>query len=114
MAAAAAKQTLGHLEFLLIVAILRLGDDAYGVPIARELDRAGGRLLSRAAIHVTLQRLEEHGLVRSALSAPRDERGGKPRRYYSVRPEGLAFARRSKDLYTRLWRGVDALKVPAR
>jgi DNA-binding PadR family transcriptional regulator len=108
------KSGLGHLEFLLIVAILRLGDEAYGVPIARELDRAGGRLLSRAAIHVTLQRLEERGFVRSVLSAPRDERGGRPRRYYIVRPEGVTLARHSKALYTRLWRGVDALKEPAR
>lgn len=114
MPPSAPKHTLGHLEFLIVVAILRLGDDAYGVPIARELDRAGGRLLSRAAIHVTLQRLEEHGLVRSILSAPRDDRGGRPRRYYRVLPEGVTFARRSKDLYTRLWRGVEALKEPSR
>jgi DNA-binding PadR family transcriptional regulator len=108
------KYALGHLEFMLVVAILRLGDDAYGVPIARALDDAGGRLLSRAAIHVTLQRLEERGLVRSVVEAPRDANGGRARRYYKVLPLGLEFARRSKDMYTRLWRGVDALKEPAR
>ncbi len=114
MSSTGAKPSLGHLEFLVLVAILRLGDDAYGVPIARELDRAGGRLLSRAAIHVTLQRLEERGLVRSVLDAPRDDTGGRARRYYTVLPPGLAMARRSKAVYTRMWRGVNALKEPAR
>jgi PadR family transcriptional regulator PadR len=114
MSSSAGKRSLGHLEFLILVAILRLGDDAYGVPIARELDRAGGRLLSRAAIHVTLQRLEERGLVRSELSPPRDDRGGRPRRYYRVLPDGIALARRSKDMFTRLWKGVALLREPSR
>ncbi len=104
------KITLGQLEFLILVAILRLGQEAYGVPIARELDRAGGRLLSRAAIHVTLQRLEDRGLVRSSLESPRGEASGRTRRYYKVLPAGLALTKRSKEMYTRLWRGVDALK----
>jgi DNA-binding PadR family transcriptional regulator len=108
------KVALGSLELLVLLAILRLGDEAYGVPIARELDRFGGRLLSRASIHVTLQRLEEHGLVRSVLSAPRDDRGGRPRRYYRVLPAGVALVRRSKDLYTRLWKGLPALKTSTR
>lgn len=104
------KTTLGDLEFLVLLAILRLGDNAYGVPIAAELDRRADRPLSRASVHVTLQRMEEHGLVASELSPPRDERGGKPRRYYRVLPAGLELARRSKLAYSRMWQGLDALE----
>lgn len=108
------KTSLGNLEFLVLLAILRVGDEAYGVPIARELDRCGNKMLSRAAIHVTLQRLEEHGLVRSTMSPPRDDRGGRARRYYEVLPEGVALARRSKTLYSRLWKGLESLREPTR
>jgi DNA-binding PadR family transcriptional regulator len=108
------KTSLGDLEFLVLLAILRLGDDAYGVPIARELDRRAGRNLSRAAIHVTIQRMEEHGLVRSKLGPPRDERAGRPRRYYTVLPQGRALVRRSKEVYSRMWKGLDFGEEPSR
>jgi DNA-binding PadR family transcriptional regulator len=109
-----AKTSLGDLEFLALLAILRLGDNAYGVPIARELDRRAGRSLSRAAIHVTMQRLEEQGLVASRLDAPRDDRGGRPRRYYRVLPRGLVLVRRSKAAYSNMWKGLDLGPVPSR
>jgi DNA-binding PadR family transcriptional regulator len=108
------KTTLGDLEFLVMLAMLRLGDEAYGVAIGRELDRRAGRSLSRAAIHVTLQRLEDHGLVRSALGPPRDDRRGRPRRYYRARRPGLALVRQSKAVYSRMWKGLDALQEPSR
>lgn len=107
------KTTLGDLEFLVLLAILRLGDDAYGVPIARELDRRAGRDLSRATVYVTLQRMEEHGLVSSELSPPRDDRGGRPRRYYRVLPAGIELARRSKDAYSNMWKGLSVLEETA-
>jgi len=101
------KTSLGDLEFLVLLAILRLGADAYGVPIARELERRAGRSLSRAAIHVTIHRMEDQGLVASRLEAPRDDRGGRPRRYYRVLPRGLALVRRAKTAYSTMWRGLD-------
>ncbi|NKB88458.1 MAG: PadR family transcriptional regulator [Acidobacteria bacterium] len=103
------KDSLGDLEFLVLLAILRLEDHAYGVSIAEELDERAGRSLSRATIHVTLRRLEEHGLVGSELGAPRDDRGGKPRRYYRVRAAGLQLVRRSKETYSRMWHGLGAV-----
>lgn len=107
------KTTLGDLEFLVLLAILRLGDGAYGVPIARELDRRAEREPSRATVHVTLQRMEEHGLVSSELSPPRDDRGGRPRRYYRVLPQGLELARRSKAAYSTMWEGLSVLEEQA-
>jgi DNA-binding PadR family transcriptional regulator len=107
------KTSLGDLEFLVLLAILRLGDEAYGVPIARELDRRAGRNLSRAAIHVTIQRMEEHGLVSSRLGPPPDERAGRARRYYKVLPGGLALVRRSKEVYSRMWKGLDFREEPS-
>jgi DNA-binding PadR family transcriptional regulator len=108
------KTSLGDLEFLVLLAILRLGDGAYGVPITRELDRRAGRNLSRAAIHVTMQRMEDQGLVASRLDAPRDDRGGRPRRYYRVLPRGVALVRRSKAAYSSMWKGLDLGAEPSR
>jgi DNA-binding PadR family transcriptional regulator len=108
------KTSLGDLEFLVLLAILRLGDDAYGVPIARELDRRAGRDLSRAAIHVTMQRMEDQGLVASRLDAPRDDRVGRARRYYRVLPRGLALVRQSKHAYQTMWKGLDLGTEPSR
>ncbi len=104
------KTTLGELEFLVLLAILRLGDSAYGVPIAREIDRRIGRDLSRATIYVTLQRMEEYGLVCSEMSEPRDAGGGRARRYYRVLDPGLELARRSKAAYSTMWEGLAALE----
>ena len=101
------KTSLGDLEFLVLLAVVRLGDGAYGVPITREIDRRAGRSLSRAAIHVTIQRMEDQGLVASRLGPPRDDRAGRPRRYYRVLPRGLALVRKSKEAYSNMWKGLD-------
>ena len=108
------KDSLGDLEFLVLLAILRLGDHAYGVSIAEELDQRAGRSLSRATVHVTLRRLEDHGLVGSELGTPRDDRGGKPRRYYRVLPTGVELVRQSKETYSRMWRGLGAILETSR
>ncbi len=108
------KDSLGDLEFLILLAILRLGEHAYGVSIAEELDHRAGRGLSRATIHVTLRRLEQHRLVLSELGAPRDDRAGKPRRYYQLLPAGIELVRRSKATYSRMWHGLGAVLESSR
>jgi len=105
---------LGEFEHLVLLAILRLGDDAYGVPIAGELEERAGRQVSRATVHVTLQRLEEHGLVASELGPPRDDRGGRPRRYWRVLPAGTEMARQAQRTYRSMWQGVDLVEESAR
>jgi PadR family transcriptional regulator len=101
---------LGELEQLILLAILRLSDDAYGFSIARELEMQAGRRLSRGALYTSLDRLELKGLVRWRLEAGGPERQSLPKRVYTVLPRGIAALRSSQRILRRMWRGLDILK----
>lgn len=89
-----APASLAEFELLVLLAALRLGpDEAYTVSIADDIEARTGRSVRRANVYTTLQRLETKRLVATHLSAPRAERGGKPRRLVTVRPPGVAAAR---------------------
>lgn len=79
---------LGEFEQLLLLAVLRLGDAAYGVTIRQALEDATGRNVSAGAVYTALGRLEQRGLVSSTAAESAPERSGMRRRYYKVRPEG--------------------------
>lgn len=98
---------LGEFEQLVLLAILQIGQDVYGVPIVEEIERRTGRPVARAAVYVTLRRLEKKGLLRSWMGEPTDERGGKPRRYVSVEQEGRQALRESREAMDEMWRGLD-------
>lgn len=100
---------LGEFEQMLLLAALRLGEEAYGVALMRELETAVGRRVSRGSVYVTLDRMEEKGWVSSSLSEAREERGGRPRRVVKVTPEGIGQLRRSREALLILWEGVEAL-----
>lgn len=80
--------TLGSFEQLLLFAVLRLGDDAYGVTIRETLDQRTGRSVSSGAIYTGLARLEDRGLVSSRVGEPTPGRAGRPPKYYRVEPIG--------------------------
>jgi DNA-binding PadR family transcriptional regulator len=106
--------SLGELEHLVLLAILRLGATAYGLSIARELEREAGRLLSRGALYTTLDRLEIKGLVRWRSEPGGGDRRGLPRRIYTVSARGLSALRTSQRVLHRMWRGLeDVLKEPS-
>lgn len=97
----------GELEQMLMLAALQLGDEAYGAAMASLLEDRVGRRVSRGSIYVTLDRLEAKGLVRSRMSPPRPERGGRPRRLVEVTAEGVAQLRRSREALETLWHGLE-------
>ena len=101
----------GEFEQLVLLAVLRLGDDAYAVPVRREIEERAGRPPARGAVYVTLERLEEKGYLESWLGEPVAERGGRPRRYYRVRPAGVRALEESWTALRRMWQG---LKPPVR
>ncbi len=104
---------LGDLEQMLLLAALRLGDDAYGTRIMEELRSAVGRRVSRGSVYVTLDRMEEKGWIESSMSGPRPERGGRPRRVVRVTAEGVAELRKSREALLTLWDGLeDSLETP--
>jgi len=105
---------LGEFEHLLLLTILRLGSEAFGVDIARELEARAGRRVSRGALYTSLDRLEDKGLLRWKTAPGGAARDGLPRRLYAVTPAGMAALREWRDTLRRMWRGVEhLLKEPS-
>lgn len=99
-------QRLGDLEELALLAVLRLGKDAYGARIRDELRDTADRSVSISTVYVTLMRLEEKGLARSWMGEPTGRRGGKAKRHFEVSPEGVSALEASRDVRRRMWVGV--------
>jgi len=99
-------QTLGEFELLLLLAIVRLGDDAYGVTIRRAVLDQTGRDVSAGAMYTTLGRLEGRGLVSSREGESAPERTGMRRRYYQIRPEGARQIQQSMRHVEAMARGL--------
>ena len=107
-------QGLGEFEQLVLLAIAQLRGEAYGVPIVDEIERRTGRSVARAAVYVTLRRLEEKGFVASWMSDPTPERGGKARRYVTLEAEGARALREARRAADRMWRGLDPASLRTR
>ena len=91
-------------------AVIHLGDDAYGVPISRELERHRGRGVSVGSVYAALERMEAKGLVASTLGDPTPERGGKAKRYFTVTRAGLRQVHETRRVLSKLWRTLPELK----
>ena len=100
-------QGLGEFEQMVLLAILHVRGEAYGVPIMEEIERRTGRTISRAAVYVTLRRLEKRGLLTSWMGKPTGERGGKARRCVRIEPEALALLRESRRAMESMWDDLD-------
>ena len=107
-------QGLGEFEQMVLLAIVHLQGEAYGIPIVEEIERRTGRSVARAAVYVTLRRLEEKGLVSSWMSDPTPERGGKPRRYVKLTSGGARALREARQVAERMWNGLDPASLRAR
>lgn len=103
---------LSQLEQYVLLCLIRLGDDAYGVPIHEEVEDRISRSVSIATVYSALERLEKDGLVTSHLSAPLPERGGRAKRLYRLSAEGATALQRARRVHDRMWEGVD-LKAAA-
>ena len=100
---------LGELEQMILLAVLQLGGDAYGTNVADELNQRADRAVSRGALYVTLDRLEEKGMLSSSVGDPTPGRGGRPKRFLEVTPAGKDALRRSRAAWMRLWEGLDSV-----
>ena len=103
-------QHLGEFELLVMLTILRLGDEAYGVPISREIARQTGRTIAFGTVYVTLERLQRKGLVRSNLGETTPERGGRAKRFFRVTSTGLRTVRETKQSLISLWTDLPELE----
>jgi DNA-binding PadR family transcriptional regulator len=102
---------LGEFQEIVLLTILVLDDDAYGVTIRQEINQRVKRDISRGALHTALSRLEEKGFISSKQGEASPERGGLPRRYYTVTNKGVAALQEARELRDQLWSQIPKLKL---
>jgi DNA-binding PadR family transcriptional regulator len=97
----------GEFEQLVLMAVVRLDDEAYGATIRRDIEARASRRLSISAVYTTLERLEQKGFVRSWIGEPTPERGGRRRKYFALRPAGARALRGAYRAYTGMAAGLE-------
>lgn len=100
---------LGGFELLVLLALIRLGDEAYGVPISQTIEESSGREVALGSVYVTLERLERKGLVASKVGEPTAVRGGRAKTYFRITAKGLRETRQAQHMLMALWQGVRQL-----
>ncbi len=103
------KTFLGDFELTVLLAVLRLGDEAYGAAILREIEQRTGRLVPGGALYITLDRIESKGFIKSKLGDAGTNRGGRPRRYITVTNKGFEAVRESRAALLNMMSGLDTL-----
>src|ERR1700722_14959103 len=97
------RSYLGEMELMVLLAVVRLGDEAYGVPISKELLTLAGREVALGSIYAALDRLEQKGFLTSSLGDPTPERGGRAKRYFRVTPTGIRILKTTRAALINLW-----------
>ncbi|HLE84619.1 MAG TPA: helix-turn-helix transcriptional regulator [Thermoanaerobaculia bacterium] len=109
-----AKATLGEFEHQVLLAVLRLGGEAYSVPLVLELEERTGREVAQAAVFIALRRLEAKGLLTSRLDDHAVPETGRVRRYFKLTPAAVRRLKETRRELVRLWEGLDATLDGAR
>ena len=97
---------LGPFELVVLLALMQLKDEAYGLPIIGEIETRIGRGVAPGSVYAALGRLEEKGYVSSRLGAPTAERGGKAKRYFRITPAGVHEVDDVRRTLASLWHGL--------
>jgi PadR family transcriptional regulator PadR len=104
------RKYLNTLELMIVLALFQLGDEAYGVSVAKEIERTTGREVLLGSVYAALERLEKKGLVSSQLGEATPERGGRAKMYFRVTSKGLREARQTQRALERLWKRIPQLR----
>jgi PadR family transcriptional regulator, regulatory protein PadR len=97
---------LGEFEQVVLLAVARLGDEAYGMRVRQEIEARAGRRASIGAVYATLERLVTKGLARETETPGGEERSGLARRFFTLTPDGVAALEEARDLQSRMWAGL--------
>lgn len=103
------REGMGDIEHFVLVALLRLGGESYGVPILEEIAARTERAVSRPAIYIALRRLEAKGFVASRLGESTAERGGRAKRYFKLTKAGATQLEHTRQAFVRMWADVEHL-----
>ena len=109
----AGRDYLGEFEHIVVLALLRLGDQAYGVTVRQEIETRINREVSIGAIYATLDRLEMKGYVKSQLGGSTPERGGRAKRFFRVTAKGVAAVNRTHRALQSMTEGLGFTRSPA-
>jgi len=101
---------ISNFELIVLLALIRLGDDAYGVPISQEIEEHSGHDVALGSVYAALERLQDRGFVSSSVGEPTPERGGRAKKYFRVTATGLAEVREAQRTLTKLWQGLPQLR----
>ena len=101
------REALGDLEHLVLLALVRLGDESYGVPILDEITGRTGRAVSRASVYIALRRLQAKGLLTSRLGESTPERGGRAKRFFRITKAGLRQLQTSRASLVKMWHQIE-------
>jgi DNA-binding PadR family transcriptional regulator len=104
------RDYLGEFEHIVVLALLRLDDRAYGVTVRQEIQFRTNREVSIGAVYATLDRLEAKGYVKSHRGDPTPERGGRSKRFFRVMAKGMAAVNRTQDALRNMTEGIDLLR----
>ena len=104
------EETLGSLEHIVLLAVMRLGPEAYGMTVRREIESATGRDISIGAVYATLVRLESKGLVKSYAGEPTAERGGRAKRHFRMTADGKGALRNTHEIILKMSAGIKGLE----
>lgn len=103
--------SLGSLEHIVLLAVMRLGDDAYGIAVRKAIESAAARAISIGAVYATLVRLESKGLVASSYGEPTAERGGRAKRYFRLTAHGRSVLQTTHETLQKMSAGLKGLQV---
>jgi PadR family transcriptional regulator, regulatory protein PadR len=102
--------SLGSLEHIVLLAVMRCGSNAYGMTVRREIASATGRDISIGAVYATLRRLESKGFISSSAGEPTPERGGRAKRYFALTADGEAALRSTHEIILKMSAGLKGLQ----
>lgn len=105
------KEHLGELEELVLLLIIMLKEEAYGLAIRHALKEHANRSVTIGAVHGTVNRLERKGLIASAMGGATDERGGRRKRIFSITNAGKSALEKSRDVKVSLWQKIPELSL---
>jgi DNA-binding PadR family transcriptional regulator len=104
------RDLLTDLELMILLAVLRVGETAYGVTITREIEETGGRSVALAHAYAILDRLEDRGLVTHSFGDPTPERGGRAKKFFQVTGKGIRQVKDTQQALMALWKGIPELR----
>ena len=102
---------LGEFEELVLLAVCILGKEAYGISVKREVEKHSRRSILLGAVHITLYRSREKGLLRSEMGGNTDERGGRRKRLFEITESGIRQLQAAQDVRQKMWQLIPQLKM---